>query len=113
MYVEKTDVIRDSVFFGYILHVMFGAFGVLAIAYVVILGNMIFNINERKSLEKEVSTLSSEVGELELEYLALSKKVDLGLSRTLGFKEAKPAFAARKSLGFDTSNLTTEPDNEI
>ena len=75
------------------------SFGALAIFYVLILGSMVFNIVERKSMEKEALTLTNDVGNLELSYLSLSKSVDLSLSSQMGYIAAKPSFATRKSLG--------------
>ena len=60
---------------------------------------MVFNIVERKALEGRALTLSNEVGNLELEYLSVSQKVDLNLAYSLGFKETKKTFANRKALG--------------
>ena len=75
----------------------------LALFYVLILGNMVFNIIERRTLEKEMLALTNEVGELEVSYLAVSNSVDMNLSSTMGFKETKATFATRKSLGFNSS----------
>ncbi len=90
-----------------ILNTMLSILAALAIWYVFIVGNMVFNIVERKAMEKEVNVLVNEVGELELSYLALSNSVDMNLSQTMGFKEAKATFATRKSLGYSstTENL--------
>lgn len=73
--------------------------GVLTVLYFFFLGNMVINIIERKSLEAEARTLSSEVADLELQYIGASNKVDLGLSHSLGFKETQGVFTTRKSLG--------------
>jgi len=75
------------------------SFAGLAFLYVLLLLNMVFNIVERRSLEKEALALSNEVGELELSYLSLSSGIDLALSHSLGFKETNTKFATRKSLG--------------
>src|SRR3989344_8105934 len=75
------------------------SFASMAFLYVLLLGNMVFNIVERRSLEKEALALSNEVGELELSYLSLSSGIDLALSHSLGFKETNTKFATRKSLG--------------
>ncbi|MBI5139085.1 hypothetical protein HZA26_00520 [Candidatus Nomurabacteria bacterium] len=77
---------------------LFVSFGVLGLFYVLILGNMIFNISERRNLEAEARVLSNEVLDLELTYLNLSEKVDFALAESLGFKEAKASFATRKPL---------------
>ena len=112
MYVGSTNIVHDTGLQRRVLQAMLAGFGVLALSYIIILGNMVFNIVERKVLEKEIASLSNEVGGLELTYLSLSSKVDLKLSETMGFKEAKPAFAIRKSLGLNISNPNAV-DNEI
>jgi len=71
----------------------------LGLFYILILGNMVFNIVERKGLDKETLVLSNEVGNLELSYLSVSSSVDSVLSSSMGFKEARANFATRKSLG--------------
>lgn len=76
------------------------SFGILALFYVVILGNITFNIIERRSYEAEARNLSNEVQELELTYLKMSEKVDPILARDMGFKEAEESITARKSLGY-------------
>ena len=60
---------------------------------------MVFDIVQRKTLEKEALALTNEVGNLELSYLSISNSVDLALSSTMGFKETKATFTVRKSLG--------------
>lgn len=75
------------------------AFAVCAFCYVVLIGNMFLNIVERKALEKQAHLLSSEVGDLELNYLALSSKVDMSLSYAMGYTEVKPSFATRVPIG--------------
>jgi hypothetical protein len=82
-----------------ILNTMLLVFGALAILYFFILGNMVFNIVQRKNLEKEALTLSSQVGNLELSYLSVSNSVDVALSSSMGFKATQVNYAVRKSLG--------------
>jgi len=77
---------------------MFGL-GVLTLFYVLVLGNMVFNIVERKSLEADARNIGNEVGEMELTYLTMLNKVDLSYGKSLGFKEAKATFATRKAVG--------------
>ena len=91
-----------------ILRAMLIIFGALAFLYVLILGNTVFNIVQRKALEKESLTLSNEVSSLELSYLSVSNSVDLALSSSMGFIQTKTTFATRKSLG-----SLKMPDNEI
>lgn len=82
-----------------ILHIMLWVFSALSLLYIFSLGNMVFNIVERRSLEAQARALSGEVGNLELQYLSASEKIDLNLAHSLGFKEIKAKFAARQSLG--------------
>ncbi len=111
-YVNNVDIIVDNDLQYKIFNMMLLSFGALALCYVLILGNMVFNIVERKVMEKEALALSNEVGSLELSFLTLSNKVDLNLSYSLGFKEVKPKYAVRKSFGLNFP-LNTSSDNEI
>ena len=82
-----------------VLNAMISTFCGLAILYFLILGNMVFNIVERKALEKRELTLSTEVSSLELSYLSVSSSVDIALSSSMGFKKTQVNYATRKSLG--------------
>lgn len=86
-----------------ILRAMIFVLAGLALFYMLILGNMVFNITERRNLEKEIVVLSNEIGELEVSYLAISNSIDVSLSSAMGFRETKAAFAVRKSLGLNSS----------
>ena len=81
-----------------LLHFLLITFGALAVIYVVILTNMVWNVVERRALINEAVLLSSKVGELELKYLSLSNSIDNTLSASMGFKEITINFATRKSL---------------
>lgn len=73
-------------------------------SYIYFLGSITFNIVERKALDVDIRNLSSNIGELELEYLSLSNKIDLNLAGTLGFKEIKnPQFVSRESMARNLS----------
>lgn len=95
----------------FVLHAVLWSFGALALFYLLLLGNMVFNIVERRGLEAEARSLSSEVSELELDYLALSNEIDLSMSHAIGFKEIKAKFATRKSQ--DTLGSIKVVKNEI
>ncbi|MFZ3011846.1 MAG: hypothetical protein WA060_02525 [Minisyncoccia bacterium] len=86
-----------------ILNTMFAILAALAFWYVLIIGNMTFNIVERRVLEKEALVLSNEIGNLELSYLSVSNSIDLALSHSMGFKETKATFATRKALGYGST----------
>jgi len=98
-YASNVNIVDSGNLQRRILHIMFLTFGVLALLYVFLLGNTVFNIVERKALETRVHTFVNDVGNLELEYISMSKKVDLNLAYSLGFKEIKTQFATRKTFG--------------
>ncbi|MFA6256821.1 MAG: hypothetical protein WCT29_00755 [Candidatus Paceibacterota bacterium] len=82
-----------------ILRAMLSTVVLLALTYALLVGLMVWNIVERKNLEKEMQTLSTDVGNLELEYLALSGSIDIELGHAMGFKETPANFATKRSLG--------------
>ena len=99
---DNVDVSRAA------LRAILATLGLLALTYALLLGFMVWNIVERKNLEKEAQALSAEVGELELEYLAVSGSIDMELSRRMGFTEARASFAPRRAFG-----SAEMPRNEI
>lgn len=103
IYLKSVGVINNNIE-KFILNIILLSFGALAFAYILFLGNMVTNIIERRGLEVNIRTLSSEVRDLELTYLSMSNNIDLSLSHSLGFKEAKTTFATRKSLGLRFPN---------
>ncbi|MDR3519818.1 MAG: hypothetical protein P4L63_02970 [Candidatus Pacebacteria bacterium] len=86
-----------------VLNAMLTTLGALALLYFFILGNMVFNIVQRNTLEKENLTLSNQVGNLELSYLSVSNSVDVALSSSMGFKAIPVTYAIRTSLSFNTT----------
>ena len=86
-----------------VLNIMLSPLAGLALWYALILGNMVFDIVQRRALEKEILVLTSEVNNLELSYLSISSSVDMALSQSMGFKEATLNFATRKSLGYSST----------
>lgn len=98
-YASNVNIVDNGNLQKRILNIMLWTLGTLALLYVFLLGNMVFNIIGRRTLETRALTLSNDVGSLELEYLSLSQKVDLDLAHSLGFKETKATFATRKALG--------------
>ncbi len=100
--IQNVNIMNNNIEVGKnILNTMLFILATLALFYVLILGNMIFSIIGRKTLEKEMLALSGEVRKLEVSYLAVSNSVDINLSSTMGFKEIKATFATRKSLGLN------------
>ena len=97
---ENVNIMSDNVEVRkVVLNTMLAVLFALAFWYVLIIGNMTFDIVERRVLEKEALALSNEIGNLELSYLSISNSLDLSLSHSMGFKETKATFATRKSLG--------------
>jgi len=68
--------------------------------YAYFVNSTILNIVERKDINKEMVFLSSDVSEMEMEYFALSNKIDLPYIYSLGFKDASSytSYASRKAL---------------
>ncbi len=106
-YTPNVNIVNNNNLEKRLLNVLLYSFGFCVLAYVFILGNITFNIVARQSLSSESRGLSNEVGNLELQYLSMSNKIDLAMSSSMGFKEAKTQFATRKSLG-TLSLLTNE-----
>ncbi len=98
-YTPNVNIVNNNNLEKRILNILLYSLGICAFLYVLILGNMTFNIVARQSLGIHARTLSNEVSNLELQYLSLSNKVDLAMSHEMGFKEANTKFAVRKSLG--------------
>lgn len=82
-----------------LLSVALASLAMLAVIYVLILGNMIRDIAERKALDAEANILAGEVRALEESYLDSLSRVDADYSRNMGFKEIKATYAERPSLG--------------
>lgn len=98
-YTSNVNIVNNGNLQARCLHLLFVSFGILAFVYVLILGSMVFNIVERRTLEADARTLSNDVGALELRYLSLSNKIDLSLGHSLGFKETAVKYATRKAVG--------------
>lgn len=98
-YANNVNIIDHGNLQGRLLHLMLWTLGALALCYVLLLGSMVFNIVERKSLDTYARTLSNEVGNLELKYLSEAQKVDLNLAYSLGFKDIKKTYATRQKFG--------------
>jgi hypothetical protein len=97
-----------------VMYFIFVSFGIFSFLYVLVLGNMVFNIIERKTVELDIRNLANEVGNLESDYIALTNSIDKNSSLISGFHEIKPVFATRTSLSFISGNTNTKlAANEI
>ena len=65
--------------------------GILASAllYAYFVSSSVLNIVQRKNIEANINIASSRVGDLESEYIFLTKNITLQYARTLGFSEPK------------------------
>lgn len=108
-YTSEVNIIDNNDIERRVFKALLLSFGVLSLFYVLFLGNMIFNIVERRNIEHTARNLSNEVMELEAQYLAKSSKLDLSLSHSLGFKEVTPSYATRpSSLGLGSNSNGNE-----
>jgi hypothetical protein len=96
-YARNVHIVDNGNLSERLLNIILFSLGALGLFYTLVLGNMVFNIVERRTLEADARNLSNEVRDLELSYLSVSEKVDLELSHSLGFSEVKATFATRKS----------------
>ena len=66
------------------------------------------NVAERQELERQVASLSAELGALEFAYIEKRNAITLEMARELGFSEVKsPLYVSRgtaSSLSFNTQN---------
>lgn len=106
-------VVSDNDFKAKLFRYMLLSFGILAIAYVYMIGNMVFDIVARKTLETEARNLSNEVRELEIVYLNESNKIDIAFANSLGFKETQANFATRKPIGLNSFGNVDNSGNEL
>jgi len=97
---SKTNVIYNNnnvLKFSFLLLFILGFF---VLIYLLFLGNTIFNIVERKTLENSFLGLNTEVSNLELEYLSKINQVDKSLAFNMGFQETKNKyFTTRLTIG--------------
>ena len=99
-YTGGVSIINNNNLEKRILNMMLWVLGILAFCYILFLGNMVFNIIERKTLEADARNLQNEVGDLQSQYFSVSNKVNLSLAASMGFKETKEKqYAIRESLG--------------
>ena len=62
----------------------------------VLLGTIIFNIINRKTIDQEARVLTSDIGTLELRYLSRTQELDLAYAQARGFVEPRELHFAQK-----------------
>ena len=73
--------------------------GALFVAYIYLIGSITFNVVARKSLESNLSSLTTKVNNLDLAYLDKVNKIDKDYALSLGFVETRQSiFASRDSI---------------
>lgn len=101
----KTQVLQlnsKKISFWLIFAACFACF----IAYVYFINLTIANVVERKSIVYNLSTLSSEISEMEAEYLQLGKDITPELAFSIGFYEASDVdFVSRGGVYADLAQL--------
>ncbi len=93
------SIVNNSSFEKKLFYAFSGIFAVSFLLYGVFLADTVFNIVSRKNTETEARALTSHIGQMELEYLSLSGKVDMQMAQSLGFSEVSKTnahFASRK-----------------
>ncbi len=87
-----------------LFYMVLAAFVVVSALYLYFLGNIVFAVLERKTIETKIAVLSQEVNDLEINYLAANNTINLARATELGFSEAKAAvFANRTDLARSVS----------
>lgn len=103
--IQNVDIMNNNADMPRVaLRALLSSLGVLALIYALLLGVMVWNIVDRKNMEKEQQVLAAELGDLELRYLALSGSLDMELSRAMGFTETRASFAPKRSLGYSSTD---------
>ncbi len=72
-------------------------FAVLSVLYAYVIGNITFNVVARNSFSQEKSTITSRIGELEVEYLTLSAGITMDVARASGFEEASQIYYVKNN----------------
>lgn len=112
-YVGNVNIVDNNDLKRKTLNFMLCSFGILALSYVYIIGSMVFDIVERKTLEAEARNLSNEVRELEIVYLNESNKIDITFAEAKGFREVSTNFVTRKPIGFNSFGNVSKSGDEL
>lgn len=93
---QSKNTMQDSTLNKKVFKVVVIAFVMLCALYVYIIGNITFNVVARKTYTQEKNHLLSRIGEIEVEYLALSGNVTMDVARASGFDNASQVFYVNK-----------------
>ncbi len=78
------DNIEKRIFKALIAGILFSAF-----LYIYFVSTSVVNIVQRKNIESETQGLSSNVGNLESQYISLNKNITLSYAKSLGYVEPR------------------------
>ncbi len=103
------NTIQHPTFTHTFLKGLMSTFCVLSVVYMYFLGTIIVNIINRKTVDQEIRTLTSDIGTLELRFLSRTRELDLAYAQTRGFVEPQKIYfaqkvTAEKGLSLRTSN---------
>lgn len=76
--------------------VLCGFVVLLLFFYMYFVGNIVFNIVARKTVETSAHLVSSEIADLEVAYLSLTNTIDMSRATALGFSESKNIYYAKR-----------------
>jgi len=92
-----TNIIEDNHARHTILKILVGGLFLLGIVYAYFVISITFNILARKSLESNVQSYSSDIGQLELSYFSGIDKISKNYALANGFVEAHNSIFATRS----------------
>ena len=77
---------------------------ILSGSYIYFVNGAIINVVERQKIEKEITSISSRINDLESSYISLNSKINLDFAHSLGFvKVDKEKYVYRKTLSANLS----------
>lgn len=71
------------------LYILSGFLVMFVMVYIYLINGTVMNVVERNSAELSIADISSDISELESNYLNLENSIDVALANSLGFKEIK------------------------
>jgi len=81
----------------------------IALSYTFLVNLAVRNVADRERIEKEISKLSSELGELEFKYISMRSNINPEYAYSLGFQDVKKQeFISRKKESATLSLKTSE-----
>ncbi len=101
---SNTAVLNQNDLNRRIFYAMLSLFLLVGGVYVYFMGNIVFSVLERKTVQTEIKALAQNVNDLEIAYLGKDNSINLALANSMGFTEAKGAlFANRTALARSVS----------